>query len=694
MRSVPFACFVALFVSALPVAAPAAALPASSAAILPASPAAALDLSPSPEKIAADCAAVTAGLKAKIDAIAAVPPAQRTFTTVVLAYSDATNAAYDAVATDLFMGDVGPAKPQRDAAGQCSIALSKTVSEQAARPDLYAALADADRSHTATTPAQKKLLSDALIDAKRAGAALTPEQHAQYLAWTARITELRRSYTQNVNETRTPLRFTAAQLDGLSPDRLAAFTKDGDSYIVPATEANYLVVMVEAKNEATRRELYATRFNQVAAKNDPIFEEVVATRAKVAHLLGYPNWAAYVLERRMAKTPQKVDAFLADLDAKLLPQARREADTLRALKAKETGNPQARLEAWDVAYYTAVLKRTQYALDPNVVRSYYPVDKTVPAIFGVYSQLLGVTFAKRDDAKTWAPNVQAFAVSDTATGRYLGDLYVDLFPREGKNAHFHSATFWRHRTLPDGTIRPALNAIVGEFPQPAPGQPALLTQSEVETFFHEFGHSIAALVKTSPYGLDFTWDFVEAPSQMLENWVWDPAILKRISSNVTTGAPMPDDLIAKMRATRLVDQSALSWTRQIALAEADMTYHEHDAAPNPNQTWADVYSRTTPIAFPPDIHFEANFNHIVGSGYSAGYYGYLWSKVYAQDMFSRFSREGLLNPSTGAAYREILANAGLDDADVQVARFVGHQLDPTPFYATLGITTGTTTSSR
>ncbi|MDB5071841.1 MAG: hypothetical protein JWM87_2952 [Candidatus Eremiobacteraeota bacterium] len=686
MRLAQTSCFVAMLVLALPIA--------TTAAAPPASPAASLDLAPAPEKIGADCTAAIAGLKTKIDAIAALPKSQRTFATVPLAYNEASGAAYDAIATDLFMGDVGPAKPQRDAAGLCSIALSKFISEQGARPDLYAALADADRSGTATTPAQKKLLSDALIDAKRAGAALTPAQRAEYLALSARMTELRRSYTQNVNETRTQLRFTAAQLAGLSPDRLAAFTKDGDSYIVPATEANYAVVTVEAKNEATRHELYAMRFNQLTAKNDPIFEEVVATRAKIAHLLGYPNWAAFVLERRMAKAPQKVDAFLADLDAKLLPQARREAETLRALKAADTGNPQARLEAWDTGYYTAVLKRTKYALDPNVVRSYYPVEKTVPAIFGVYSQLLGVTFAKRDDAKTWAPNVQAFAVSDTATGRYLGDLYLDLFPREGKNAHFHSATFWRHRTLPDGTIRPALNAIVGEFPQPAPGQPALLTQAEVETFFHEFGHSIAALVKTSPYGLDFTWDFVEAPSQMLENWVWDPTILKRISSNVTTGAPMPDDLIAKMRETRLVDQSALSWTRQIALATADMTYHEHDAAPNANKTWAEVYSRTTPIAFPADIHFEANFNHILGGGYSAGYYGYLWSKVYAQDMFSRFAREGLLNPSTGAAYREILSNAGLDDADVQVARFVGHPLDPAPFYATLGIGASTTTSAR
>ncbi|HZW54540.1 MAG TPA: M3 family metallopeptidase, partial [Candidatus Elarobacter sp.] len=654
------------------------------AAALPPSPAAALDLSPSAEKIAADCGAAIGALKTHLGALVALPKDRHTFESVSLAYQQASEAAYDAVATDLFMGDVGVSKAQRDAAGSCRTALSQADAEQSSRPELYAELTDVQRGGTARTPAQKKLLDEQLASAKRSGAGLTPAQRATYLALNARLTELRRAYSQNINETRTPLRFSAAQLAGLAPDRLAAFAKDGDAYVVPATEANYVVITTSCSVETTRKAIYAARFNQVAAQNDPIFEEVVATRAKLAHLLGYPNWAAYVLERRMAKSPAKVDSFLADLDAKLLPKARSEADELRALKARETGNPAARLEAWDVAYYTDMLVRTKYAVDSNAVRAYFPVTKTVPAIFGVYAQLLGVSFAKRDDAKTWAPNVQAFAVSDTATGRYLGDIYLDLFPREGKNAHFHSATFWRHRTAPDGTIRPALNAIVGEFAQPAPGQTALLTHREVVTFFHEFGHSIAALVKTSPYGLDFTWDFVEAPSQMLENWVWDPAVLKRISADAS-GAPMPDDLIAKLRATQLVDGSALSWTRQVALATADMTWHEHDAAPKPNETWAAVYSRTTPIAFPADIHFEANYNHIVGSGYSAGYYGYLWSKVYAQDMFARFARDGLLNPATGAAYRRILENAGLEDADVQVARFVGHPLDPGPFYATLGV---------
>jgi thimet oligopeptidase len=653
----------------------------------PPSPAAGLDLSPTPQKIAADCAAAVATLDQRLSAIAAVPKDRRTFKTVSAAYQEASDAASDALAADLFMGDVGPAKPQRDASAACRTALSKVQAEQGSRPDLYAALVDVQRSGTAATAAENKLLEEQLSAAKRSGAGLDRAQRATYLSLSARLTELRRGYAQNINETRTSLRFSPSQLAGLARDRLAAFVKDGDAYIVPATEANYVVVTSECSVEATRKALYATRFNQVAEKNDPLFEETIGTRAKLAHLLGYSNWAAFVLERRMAKTPAKVDAFLADLDAKLLPKARGEAEALRALKARDTGDPAARLEAWDVGYYTEMLLRTRYAVDANAVRAYFPVTKTIPAIFDVYAQLLGVSFAKRDDAKTWASNVQAFAVSDTATGRYLGDIYLDLFPREGKNAHFHSATFWRHRTASDGTIRPALNAIVGEFAQPAPGQTPLLTHREVVTFFHEFGHSIAALVKTSPYGLDFTWDFVEAPSQMLENWVWDPAVLKRITSNATTGAPMPDDLIAKLRETRLVDGSALSWTRQVALATADMTYHESDGAPRPNETWAAVYSRTTPIAFPADIHFEANFNHIVGSGYSAGYYGYLWSKVYAQDMFARFSRDGLLNPATGAAYRRVLENAGLEDADVQVARFAGHPLDPGPFYATLGVTT-------
>jgi Zn-dependent oligopeptidase len=669
------------------------ALPAAAqTAGLPPSPAAALDLAPAPGTIAADCSRAIAALRSGFDAVAAVPKDRRTAVTVSAALHRAGADAYDALSADLFMADVGPNADQRAASRACGVALSNTASEEGARPDVYAALADAERSGTATTLAQRKLLSEQLVDAKQSGAALDPTRRAELVALNGELTQLRRTYGQNINETRTPLRFTTAQLAGLAPDRLAAFAKEGGTYVVPATEANYATITSNCSVEATRKAIYMARFNQVAAQNDPLFEEVIAVRAKLAHLLGYPNWAAFVLERRMARTPQKVDAFLADLDAKLMPQARRDADTLRALKAADTHDPNARLEVWDGGYYSAMLKRTKYALDPELVRSYFPVDKTVPAIFDVYSKLLGVTFAKRTDAKTWAPDVQAFAVTDTGSGRYLGDIYLDVLPREGKNAHFHSATFWPHRLDASGKQRPALNAIVGEFPQPSPGKPALLTHAEVETFFHEFGHSIAALVKTSPDGLDFRWDFVEAPSQMLENWVWDPAILKKISSNAATGKPLPDDVIAKMRAAKVVDRSALSWTRQIALATADMTYHEHDTAPNPNVTWAEVYSRTTPTAFPSDIHFEANFNHIVGSGYSAGYYGYLWSKVYAQDMFERFAREGLDNPAAGMAYRnDVLANAGLEEPDVLVQRFVGRPLSAAAFYSTLGIAT---TNSR
>jgi len=209
------------------------AVPAGAAA-LPASPAATLDLAPTPEKIASDCALALPALTDKLDAIAALPRDQRTFDTVALAVNNAYADATDALAADLFMDDVGPAKPQRDAAAACRVALSNVVSQQNARPDLYAAFADANRSNTAKTVAQKKLLSDDLIDARRAGAALSPAQRAEYLALSARMTALRRAYAQNVNETRTPLRFTAAQLAGLSADRLAAFAKEGDGYVVPA----------------------------------------------------------------------------------------------------------------------------------------------------------------------------------------------------------------------------------------------------------------------------------------------------------------------------------------------------------------------------------------------------------------------------------------------------------------------------
>jgi thimet oligopeptidase len=310
----------------------------------------------------------------------------------------------------------------------------------------------------------------------------------------------------------------------------------------------------------------------------------------------------------------------------------------------------------------------------------------IDSVLGIFQELLGVKFA-RVNVPVWQAQVQAYDVSDAATGQPLGRFYLDLYPRPGKYDHFADFSIVPRRVLAGGDIRLATSAIVGNWPQPAPGKPALLTHGDVETFFHEFGHNMAALLADAPYATltsGFRPDFIEAPSQMLENWAWDPTILERVSANVTTGAPLPDDLIKKMIAARYVHY-ALFTVLQDFYGTVDMRYHTRKPPIDTTLVWKETLLETTPSRFVDGTHPQGSFGHLMG-GYDAGYYGYLWSKVYAQDLFSRFASEGLTNPVVGMAYRkDILAPARLEEPDREVSAFLGRPMSPDAFYRELGI---------
>jgi Zn-dependent oligopeptidase len=243
------------------------------------------------------------------------------------------------------------------------------------------------------------------------------------------------------------------------------------------------------------------------------------------------------------------------------------------------------------------------------------------------------------------------------------------------------------RVMPNGAVRPVVNSIVGNWPAPAPGKPSLLSHDDVITFFHEFGHNVAALCANTPYetlNSGFRLDFVEAPSQMLENFVWDPAILKQISSNVSTGAPLPDDLIKKMNDARYFDY-AYDTTIQTFYATVDQRYHTLTPPVDTTAVWKQLKDQMTPVAYVDGTTPQGGFGHLMG-GYEAGYYGYLWSKVYAQDMFTAFKAGGLESPAVGARYRDdILAPARMIEPDDEVRAFLGRPMDPKAFYDELGI---------
>ncbi len=640
-----------------------------------------IDWNLTPAQIASTCKARIAEFDHAVTRIMAAKSA-RTVSNTLIPLENAEADLNDRTIAEQFLFNVATDKDVRDASNQCNIDQSNYFASFAARPDVYRALVAVQKSGTAKMPADKKLLEMYLVGARRSGAALSAAQRKEFIALSNQLTQLGSTFSENLNNDDTTIAITAAQAQSLPATFVNALKKNADgTYTVKVNESTVSVYLQNERDPQARKAYYMA-YNNRASGNVAVLEQAIAVRDQLAHLLGYPSWAAYQLADRMAQTPQRVLTFESQLDDKLLPQADRDIATLAALKSKDTAEANATINAWDITYYDNQLVKTKYAVDNEAIRQYFPVNTVVDRIMNLYHKILGVTFVKMANPKTWNANdVIGYNVYDTKTGRFIGSTYFDFFPRPGKFTHFANWPLVPARRLADGTYRPPVAVILGNWPRPAPGAAALLSHQDVITFFHEFGHNLAALLTTAPYetlSSGFRQDFVEAPSQMLENFMWQPSILKEVSSNVTTGAPLPDDMIKSMVAARYVNEAYFT-VQQIKLGMVDMAYHSSGPKIDTTAVWAEISRKYTPLSMTPGTHPQASFGHLFG--YDAGYYSYLWALVYAQDMFTAFQNGGLENPLVGERYRkDILEPARIYEPDVEVRNFLGRPMNSDAFY--------------
>jgi thimet oligopeptidase len=300
-----------------------------------------------------------------------------------------------------------------------------------------------------------------------------------------------------------------------------------------------------------------------------------------------------------------------------------------------------------------------------------------------------VRFEEVTNVKAWAPGITEYAIRDAASGQLLGWFYMDLYPRPGKYGHFASMSLRLGRRLADGNVQKPVATIVGNWPASEPGKPSLLNHGDVIVFFHEFGHIMHMTLSTAPYetlyGANVRQDFAEAPSQMLENWMWQPAVLKSVSSRAGTGEPLPDDLINKLIASKHATESS-DHLVDVFFATYDMRLHQSGPKVDPTKLWHTTWSELTPFPAVKNTMPEASFVHFM-QGYDAGYFGYVWSKVYAQDMYSAFSKKGADTTEVGMRYRkDILEPGGTEEPDVLLQRFLGRATSYDAFYQEMGIT--------
>ncbi len=650
---------------------------------------------------AGDARAGAAAAIAQTDVILAtmveVAAADRTFANTLLPLDEVRATLALAGGRYGFLSNVTPDDALRREAREVRRQLTTCTSSIGFREDVFAAVRDyAAQPEIATLgPLERRYLDHVLRDFRRNGFDLGPEVSARVQALRERLIALGVEFGRNIDESDDALwleredliGLPAFYIEGLQRRQFDDASGSGMRYRVSLEYPEFYPFIESAEREDLRRELFTLNQNKAAAANMPILEEAIAARDEIATTLGYASWAHYVIEPRMAETPEAVFAFLTDLEARVRVKADLDIAELTAVKRTHTGDPAARLEIWDWRFYQQRVMQERYEVDSFAIAEYFPLDATLDGMFAVYQRLVGARFVEVPEPRAWHPDVRLFDVEDAASGDHLGAFYLDLHPRPDKYGHAAAFTLRPGRVLPsEGSYLGGVSAMVTNFTKPGPGSPSLLRHSEVVTLFHEFGHILHQVMTRAPYarfaGTSVQHDFVEAPSQMLQHWVWDAEVLASFTRHVSTGAPLPADLLDRMVAAKHV-ASGLQYSRQLYFARLDLAYHAPGRTKDTDAI-AEALHAITGFPFVEGTHFQAGFGHLFG--YDAGYYGYLWSQVYGDDMAARFADAPAGDEVVGRRYREtILEVGGTADGAELLRAFLGRELSMEPFLREIGL---------
>ncbi|HVS51253.1 MAG TPA: M3 family metallopeptidase [Opitutaceae bacterium] len=659
-----------------------------------------------PEHIAPDLEAALARGQAAIDTIARRDPQALTFENTFLALEHATEELNVAWGKVTHLQSVADSPALREAHNAMLPKVSAFFASIPLNAELWRRLKLFSDSPAAKAVAgiRRRFLEETVKDFRQAGADLPPEKRARLEALQTELAQLTQKYSENVLDATNAWQLVVddeRRLAGLPERAKAAARRSAEAKGLAAWrftlhQPSLEPFMTFVEDDALRREMWAASAAvgaQPPHDNTPLIGKILALRAEKAALLGKPNFADVVLERRMAKSGARALAFIEDMRARAATAFARECRELEEFKAQQTGRARAPLAPWELAFWAEKLRKARYDFDEEALRPFFPMDRVIAGLFETARRVFGLRIAERETAahgksegavETWHSEVKFYDVHD-AHGRHVGSFYADWHPRESKRGGAWMNYLITGGPQPDGGRAPHLGLICGNMTPPVDGRPALLTHREVETIFHEFGHLLHHLLGEveikSLNGVNVAWDFVELPSQIMENWTWERESLDLFARHFESGAPIPEEIFGKMIAAKNF-RSACATMRQIAFARMDLALHlrtgefagEADVEPKARAEVADCLIPTEPPA--PTI--VKRFTHVFSDpvGYAAGYYSYKWAEVLDADAFTRFKREGVFNARVGDEFvRHVLSRGNSADPAELYRAFMGREPD-------------------
>ena len=517
-------------------------------------------------------------------------------------------------------------------------------------------------------PATRHYMARTLLSFRLAGVDKDEATRARVRQLREQLVRLEQQFSRNIREDQGAVQFTRAELEGLPEDFIARNRSDAQGRItLTVNDTDVTPVLTYARSDEARRRMYMALNRRAYPANVEVLTQILRARHDLAQLLGFRSWADYITADKMVESAQNASNFIDRVVAASRERADREYQ--QVLRRKQQDNPGANvINAWESSYWQEQVRRSSYNFDSQQVRPYFAYNRVRDGVLSVSSRLFGVTFRRMENAPVWHPSVEAYEMFQN--GRLAGRFYLDMHPRPNKYEH---AAHFTIRTGAQGTQIPE-SVLVCNFPGGVAGDPGLMEFREVQTFFHEFGHLLHHLFASrtrwvGANGISTEWDFVEAPSQMLEEWTWDPATLRTFARHHQTNEPIPAELVRQMRrATEF--GAGLGVRRQMVFARISLSFHDRA----PTQVDADQMVRSIteeyqPFPFVTDTHFQTRFGHL--TGYSAIYYTYMWSLVIAKDLFSQFNERNLLDPRTAQRYRDaVLAPGGSKPAAQLVQSFL------------------------